>query len=107
MLAWNYPDVFSMVICMSPALKIDHIDYVKNVNDYNGPIKNLKFYFDAGTDSLDSCLKTGTLEMIETLESKGYKMGRDILWFEDPTGYHSEASWARRVLRPLLFFFGK
>jgi len=107
MLAWNYPDIFSMVICMSPALKIDHIDYVKNVNDYKGPIKNLKFYFDAGTDSLDSRLKIGTLKMIKTLESKGYKMGRDILWFEDPAGYHSEASWAERVLRPLHFFFGK
>jgi predicted alpha/beta superfamily hydrolase len=107
MLGWNYPEVFSMVICMSSALKIDQIDYVKKVNDYQGPLKNLKFYFDVGADSLDLWLKPGTLEMINSLQNKGYKMERDILWFEDAKGFHGEASWAKRVWRPLLFLFGR
>ena len=107
MLVWNYPEVFSKVICMSPALKILNIDYVKNVREYGGPLKNVKFYFDVGTDSIDSRLKTGTLEMIKALKSKGYKMGKDILWYEDLKGTHNEASWGQRVRRPLLFFFGR
>jgi enterochelin esterase-like enzyme len=106
MLAWNYPDIFSMAMCVSPALKIFKIDYVDNVINYNGIHKNLKFYFDSGTNSLDSLMVPGTLEMISALKDKGYKMGKDILWYEDTTGSHNEASWARRVWRPLLFFFG-
>lgn len=105
-LVWNHPDIFSKAICMSPALKISDIDYIKNVKGYNGVFKKLKFYFDAGSDSLDSKLKIGTLEMIKALKSKGYKTGKDILWYNDIGGTHNETSWGKRVWRPLLFFFG-
>lgn len=107
MLGWNYPHVFSKVICMSPALKISKINYVKNVEQYTGPRKNLKFYFDAGSGSLDSLLIPGTVEMINALEKQGYEYGVDILWYVDKQGKHNEASWSKRIWRPLLFFFGR
>lgn len=107
MLVWNHPDIFSMAICISSALKINKLDYVKTVKEYSGPHRNIKFYFDAGSDSLDSKLKPGILEMINALKNKGYKPGSDILWYEDKEGKHNEVSWAKRVYRPLLFFFGK
>ncbi len=107
MLAWNYPDIFSKTLCMSSAVKINKIDYVKNVKAYEGKRKNLKFYFDAGADSLDSKLKPGIIEMINALKVQGYKAGKDFLWYQDKRGKHNEASWAKRVHLPLLFFFGK
>lgn len=107
MLGWNYPGVFSKVICMSPALKIYKINYVKNVEHYTGPHKDLRFYFDAGSYSIDSLLIPGTIEMIKALEKQGYKYGEDIMWYKDKAGLHNEASWAKRIWRPLLFFFGK
>jgi enterochelin esterase-like enzyme len=107
MLGWNYPDVFSKVICMSPALKISSINYVKNVEMYKGQRKNLKFYFDAGQSSLDSLLIPGTQDMIKALEEQGYKKGVDILWYIDKDGEHNEVSWGKRIWRPLLWFFSK
>ena len=107
MLAWNYPDIFSKVICISPALKVYNFNYVDNVQKYGGQRKNLKFFFDTGIHSPDSLLVPGTGEMINALENLGYKMGKDILWHKDKEGQHNEASWAKIVWRPLMFFFGK
>ncbi len=107
MLAWNYPEVFSMVMCVSPALKVYNFDYVDNVIDYKGPRKKLKFYFDAGISSRDSLLVPGVREMVQVLKEKGYKKGKDIMLYEDEYGEHNESSWAARAWRPLLFFFGR
>ncbi len=107
MLAWNYPGVFSMAMCVSPAFKVYNYNYVDNVEDYDGPHKDLRFYFDMGIHSLDSLLVPGVHEMIKALETKGYKTGKDIMLYEDDNGEHNESSWAARIWRPLLYFFGK
>lgn len=104
---WIYPDIFSTGICMSAALKINSIDYVKNVEEYTGQHKNARFYFDIGSDSLDLKLKPGILDMVSVLQDKGYKLGKDIFWYFDKNGKHNEASWGKRFKLPLLFFFGK
>ena len=115
MLAWNYPYIFSMAMCMSPALKIYNFNYVDNVKNYIGPRKNIRFYFDYGVASRDSLLIPGVKAMRRVLENKGYnKRGNgyivrdtDIMLFVDLHGEHNESSWAARVWRPLLFFFGR
>lgn len=107
MLAWNYPEVFSMAMCVSPALKVYNYNYVDNVEGYNGPRKNLRFYFDNGVHSIDSLVVPGVKAMIQVLEEKGYEINKDIMWYQDVNGEHNESSWAARVWRPLLFFFGR
>ncbi len=107
MLAWNYPEVFSMAMCVSPALNVYDFNYVDNVKDYSGPRKNIKFYFDCGMNSLDSLLVPGVTEMVQTLEIRGYEEGKDIMWYKDENGEHNESSWAARAWRPLLFFFSR
>ncbi len=107
MLAWNYPEVFSMAMCVSPALKVYNFNYVDNVIDYKGPRKNLKFYFDVGVKSIDSLLVPGVKEIILALKEKGYEKGKDIIFYEDSLGEHNETSWSARAWRPLLFFFGR
>lgn len=96
MLAWEYSEIFSKALCMSPAFKIDDIDYVKNVSTYNGDKKPLKFYIDNGGVGLELKLQPGIDEMIEALENKGYVKDMDFLWVLDKDAQHNESAWAKR-----------
>jgi predicted alpha/beta superfamily hydrolase len=95
MLAWEYPGVFSKAICMSPAFKIMHIDYVKTVLESKEK-KNVFFYIDNGGVGLETQLQPGIDEMMTALKQKGYKEGRDYFYLLDPTAKHFESDWAKR-----------
>ncbi|MDB5013144.1 MAG: histidine kinase [Daejeonella sp.] len=97
MLAWQYPTVFSKAICMSPALKISDIDYVKVVNQHSQNKKEIFLYLDNGGIGLESDLRPGIDEMITALKTAGYKEGRDFVFVVDPTAKHFEAEWAKRL----------
>ena len=62
----------------------------------------VKFYIDAGTsdDGLDE-----TRLMRDALEKQGYRQDVDLFFYADAGGGHNEASWARRVAKPLTWFF--
>lgn len=107
MLAWEYPQVFSKAICMSPAFKIMHIDYVKEVQAYSGKKKKLRFYIDNGGIDLEARLQPGIDEMLEALQQKGYRNGKDYTWVLDKNALHNEAAWAKRMPGALLFMLGK
>jgi len=107
MLAWEYSDVFSKAICMSPAFKIDKFDYVKNVRKYKGVKKNIKLYIDNGGLDLEKLLQPGIDEMLSVLEDKGFISGKDYQWQKDISAPHNEDAWAKRFWQPLIFLFGK
>ncbi|MDX5419997.1 MAG: histidine kinase, partial [Hymenobacteraceae bacterium] len=97
MLAWEYPNVFSKAICMSPAFKIMHIDYVKDVRAYTGKKKKIKLYIDNGGIDLEARLQPGIDEMLEALQQKGYREGKDYIWVLEKQAQHNEAAWAKRM----------
>ena len=105
MLAWEYPKVFSKAICMSPAFKIQHIDYVKNVMAYKGKKKDLYFYIDNGGVDLEEQLQPGIDDMLAALKAKGYKEQKDFVWVKAPEAKHSEAAWAERMPAALKLIF--
>ncbi|WP_245868572.1 alpha/beta hydrolase-fold protein [Pontibacter ramchanderi] len=107
MLAWEYPKVFSKAICMSPAFKIMHIDYVKEVQAYSGKKKKLKFYIDNGGIELEARLQPGIVEMLQALQQKGYREGKDYHWVRDEKAQHNEAAWAKRMPQALHFLLKK
>lgn len=107
MLAWENPKIFSKAICMSPAFKISSIDYVDDVEDYEGPKKPLTFYIDNGGKELEIQLHPGILDMLEALDEKGYKKGVDYYWLHDKEALHNEAAWAKRMPKVLELFWGK
>lgn len=107
MLAWQYTNVFSKAGCLSPAFKIDDINYLPYIEKYKGKKKNIKLYIDDGGTGLEKKLLPGIKETIELLDKKGYKTGKDIMWFYDENAEHNESAWAARVWKPLLFMFGK
>ena len=107
MLAWEHPQVFSKAVCMSPAFKIMHIDYVKEVQAYTGKKKRLKLYIDNGGIDLEARLQPGIDEMLQALQAQGYREGKDYLWVLDKKAQHNEAAWAKRMPKALTFFLGK
>lgn len=106
-LAWEYSEVFSKAICMSPAFKISHIDYVKEVENYSGKKKNIKLYIDNGGIGLEEQLQPGIDEMLSALKSKGYKEPQDLLWILDKEAKHFEAAWAKRMPSALIWLLGE
>ena len=96
MLAWQHPEVFSKAICMSPAFKINRLDFVKDVTAYRGKKKLVDFYIDIGGVGLDSQLQPGVNAMLLALRQKGYNEGTDIKYVPDSKANHSESSWAKR-----------
>ena len=107
MLAWNYPEVFSKAICMSPAFKIQNIDAVKDVSEYTGLKKDLIFYFDMGGKGLEERLQPGLDEMIKELENKGFVKNKDLYMVSAPNAEHNESAWAKRMPEALKLIMHK
>jgi predicted alpha/beta superfamily hydrolase len=98
---WHYPDVFSMAGCMSSSFYYNNDRSIKQVEEYTGHKKHVKFYIDHGEDG-----STRGQRMFVELSKKGYVIGQDIDYFYSPGAEHNEREWAARLERPLLFFFG-
>jgi predicted alpha/beta superfamily hydrolase len=101
LLAWNYPDVFGKAACMSSSFYYDGDKAIEMVKDYTGEKKKIKIYIDHGEDGLPRGQR-----MFCELSQKGYLIGTDIDYYYSPGADHTETEWARRLQRPLLFFFG-
>jgi predicted alpha/beta superfamily hydrolase len=101
LLAWNYSDVFGKAACMSSSFYYDGDKAINMVKNYTGEKKKIKIYIDHGEDGLPRGQK-----MFCELAQKGYLIGTDMDYFYAPGADHTESEWAKRVERPLLFFFG-
>jgi predicted alpha/beta superfamily hydrolase len=106
-LAWEHPDVFSKVACFSSALKIEKIDYITPVREYNGKKKKIKLYLDCGGAGLEARLKPGVDEMALTLKEKGFILNKDLFILYNPVASHNETAWSKRIGPVLKLFFGK
>ena len=81
---------------MSPAFKIQDINYVDNVA-HNTKKRNMVAYFDNGGIGLEEDLQPGIDEMITTLRKKGYRDHKDFYFILDKTAKHSEGDWSNRL----------
>ncbi len=97
---WHYPDVFSMAGCLSSSFYYNNDRSIKQVEEYTGHKKHVKFYIDHGEDG-----STRGQRMFVELSKKGYVIGQDIDYFYSPGAEHNEKEWAARLERPLIFFF--
>jgi len=105
MLLWEYSDIFSKATCISPAFKIDDIDFVSPVKNFTGKKKDIKVYIDNGGIGLEKALQPGIDEMLIALKEKGFEENNDILWVNDSLAEHNESAWAKRVYKFLKFLF--
>ncbi|MBI3195653.1 MAG: histidine kinase, partial [Ignavibacteriae bacterium] len=104
LLVWNYPEVFSMAGCLSPAFPEETID---ETEQYIGHEKNIRLYIDNGGVGLEKELQIGCDLMLPVLRKKGFVDGKNLEWFLDEKAEHNERAWAARLWRPLMFMFGK
>jgi len=105
MLVWENDGVFSKAICMSPAFKIEELDYVTTVQNYKGPKKNIQIYIDNGGIELETQLQPGIDEMLTALKQKGYRQNIEYFWFKDKNARHFESDWGKRMPWVLIQFF--
>ena len=105
MFVWEHTEIFSKAICMSPAFKIDHIDYVKVVDAYQGTRKSIKIYIDNGGIDLENELQPGIDDMLNTLEKQGFIENIDYFWVKDNQAHHFERDWDKRMKGVLLLFY--
>ncbi|HEY6435132.1 MAG TPA: alpha/beta hydrolase-fold protein [Ignavibacteriaceae bacterium] len=102
LIAWKHPEVFSMAGCMSSSFYYNDDKVFKMIDEYKGPKKQIKFYIDHGEDGLIRGQK-----MYCKLTQLGYVIGTDVDYFYARGAEHNESEWAKRIERPLIFFFGK
>ncbi len=111
-MAWTHPDVFGAVGVMSGSLwwrtneadthaKQESRILHRRVRDTEAP-GQLRFWFEAGTlDEKEDRDDNGvidaiqdTTELIDELESKGFRPGIDVLYVQMEGGEHHQATWA-------------
>lgn len=102
-LAWEFPEIFSMAGCLSPAFLVDNEEIVKRVKKTEKE-KSIKLVITNGTVDLETELQPAITKMINVLMDKEFD---NIIYeiFEDAK--HNEPAWAKQVEIPLLYFFGK
>ena len=101
-IAWKHPEVFGMAGCMSSSFYYNDEKVFKMIDEYKGTKKHIKFYIDHGEDGLIRGQR-----MFCKLTQLGYVIGTDLDYFYARGAEHNEIEWAKRLERPLIFFFGK
>ncbi|MBU1109479.1 MAG: phosphonate ABC transporter ATP-binding protein, partial [Candidatus Riflebacteria bacterium] len=104
-MAFNFPKVFSMAGCLSPAFWLSRSRAYHQVRNAPQMSRSTKYYLDAGDmepEFADSCLR-----MTEILANKGFKEGKNLMCHIAEGANHSELAWSERVHLPFEFFFGK
>lgn len=101
-IAWKHPEIFSKAGCMSSSFYYNNEKVFSMIDEYKGEKKQIKYYIDHGEDGLLRGQK-----MFCKLTQLGYIIGTDVDYFYAPGAEHNEKEWAKRLERPLVFFFGK
>lgn len=104
LLAWEYPDVFSMAGCLSPSFSDETLALARAKQESPPAVR---FYMDNGGIGLEERLQKGIDRMLPLLQGMGFEQGNNLVWVLDPDAEHNEAAWAERVWMPLLYFFGE
>jgi predicted alpha/beta superfamily hydrolase len=102
----EYPEVFGGAGCVSthwPAGDGAVIDYLAA---HLPPPGRHKFYFDFGTETLDSNYEPYQVRMDAVMRAAGYVPGPDWVTRKFPGARHSERSWSERIHLPLRFLLG-
>lgn len=102
---WKRPDIFGAAACLSTSFWYDDEKTLKEIRGSTGQKKDIRIYLDCGGREKD--LLGGYRRMVDILKKQGYKKEKDLDYYLESSGVHSEHSWAKRVWRPLVFLYGK
>ncbi|HKP74206.1 MAG TPA: alpha/beta hydrolase-fold protein [Longimicrobiaceae bacterium] len=97
------PQTFGFAGVMSPALWFGARGIFGYVRER--PFTPGRIYLDIGTNEGGEALNDAR-KMKSLLEEKGYRTGRDLLFYVEMGGRHNERAWARRLKHVLRFLLG-
>lgn len=106
-LAWERPEVFGMAACLSGSWNWDNAAAFQLVESAAASIPNIKLYLDHGSEGDEGRLAWMHRTLRDILLGRGFVLGKNLAYNFGVGDDHHESAWARRVWRPLLFFFGK
>lgn len=104
----KYPAVFSKAGVISASFWWDDNRVIKDMDTMKFD-KNACIYIDGGhrEGSDESSMITYMRNVNLKLKKLGLKDFKNIFYYEDPVGTHSESAWAKRGKMPLFYMFGK
>ena len=103
----EYPEVFGGAACLSthwPAVSIRLSEWIKKDFPKAGVHK---WYFDRGTEQIDSEYGHYQEKVNKIFDEKGYSENIDYISLEFKGAGHSELAWKQRIHIPLEFLVGK
>ncbi|BDU51707.1 alpha/beta hydrolase [Haliovirga abyssi] len=102
-MGYRYENMFSMIGLLSlPPFKWN-ADLIKNSSK-----KDLKIWLSVGTAEMGSDFYTkGDRNMLDEFLDKGYKLGKDIIYYESKDSNHDEIEWSKIIEYPFVLFFGE
>jgi len=106
-LAWENPQVFSMAACLSGSWMWDNDAVFRLIEDDTTAAPDVKFYIDHGSEGEEGSDAWIYRTMRDTLIGRGFVLGKNLVYNFGIGDAHDESAWARRVWRPLVFFFAK
>jgi predicted alpha/beta superfamily hydrolase len=105
-LIWRYPQIFSKAGCLSTSLYWNNGALLKEIENFTGQKPEIKIYLDSSGKGSEGRMKPDYENLKTLLISKGFEDGKDVEYYFDKEGDHSERSWSKRVWQPLKFLFG-
>jgi predicted alpha/beta superfamily hydrolase len=108
-LGLKHPEVFSRLAVVSPSVWFDDKTIVRYVEALTKR-PNVRIWLDTGTKEGGSAEESqetvaNARLLLGTLIRKGWKLGRDLIYFEKDDAEHNENAWAARVEPMLQFLF--
>ena len=102
-LGLKYPVVFDRLAVMSPSVWWDDRRLLADLDAAPGRTK-ARIWLDVGTEEGPGMLP-GAQALRDALTAKGWVLGRDLAYLEDPGAKHGEGAWAKRFPQVLEFLY--
>lgn len=108
----RHEDLFKNAAILSPSIWWDNKVILDLAANWEPECSELKIWLDMGVlEDEDLVDEPGnpiddSRELMELLESRGFTVGENLVYYEDQEGLHNEGSWARRMEVILLYLFG-
>ena len=104
-MAWLHPEVFGKVACLSSGFAYDDGHLIDKINLSSKKISGARIYLDCGDQGLDKYFLPDNNRMKDLLAKKHPEI--KLMYRIYPGDNHNEYAWAKRLVIPLTFLFGK
>lgn len=98
--------MYNKGVCMSSSFWWNGEDFKKIVATTRKYNPMSQFYLDSGDSGSSQDGKNGTENVRNALSVKGYELGKNLFYYLDKGGQHSESYWGKRFWVPMTDLYG-